>query len=102
MINNYKLASTRPHYKVGEWTYHPETLVVRYRENTQDEHEIDLEGITPVGLLDRIFQFSRKREATPQAIGDLVKILDGLLGSAPRVPCHCRLEKHSGNTLPVT
>ena len=79
MINNYKLASSRPHYKVGEWAYHPETLVVRYRENTPDEYEIDLEGITPVGLLDRVFQFSRKQEATPEAIGDLVNILDELL-----------------------
>ena len=64
-------------FKIGEWVYDPETLVVRYGE---DEYEVDLEQCTTSAQMsDWIFQFASKSWATSKAVGDLVKILHRLL-----------------------
>jgi hypothetical protein len=65
--------------RVGDWVYHPRTLVVRYRKGGF-EYEVDLEQCTtPAEMLSWIFQFANKTWATRESVGDLVKILSRLL-----------------------
>src|SRR5262249_11575255 len=65
--------------QVGDWVYHPETLVVRYRKGVI-EYEVDLEQCSKSAeMLDSIFQFGKKVWATSESVGDLVKILNRLL-----------------------
>ena len=64
-------------FNVGGWVYDPETLVVRYG---LDEYEVDLEQCsTSAQMLDWIFRFANKAGATPEAVGNLVQILNELL-----------------------
>jgi hypothetical protein len=71
---------SKAEFKVGDWTYDPSTLVVRYREGFSEEREVDLERCnTSAGMLDWIMWFSNKNGTTTEAIGDLVRILHILL-----------------------
>jgi hypothetical protein len=65
--------------QIGDWVYHPKTLLVRYRKGAR-EYEVDLEQcLTPAEMLDWIFQFASKRWVTRESVGDLVTILKLLL-----------------------
>src|SRR5262249_11209184 len=65
--------------QIGDWTYHPETLVVRYTKGIV-EYEVDLEECTTSAqVLDWIWQFAKKSWTSSEAVGDLVKILNKLL-----------------------
>jgi len=67
-------------FNIGGWTYHPESLMVRYRVKGSYEFEVDLETCTTSAeMLHWIFHVSTKRWATNEVIGDLVKILKKLL-----------------------
>ena len=66
--------------KIGKWTYHPESLVVRYREDTPYEYELHLKDCrTYAHTLHSIFHVKEKSWATDQVIDDLIRILDVLL-----------------------
>src|SRR5262245_18612699 len=67
-------------FNIGGWTYHPESLMVRYRVKGSSEFEVDLDAcITSAEILHWIFYVSTKRWATNKVIADLVKILKKLL-----------------------
>jgi hypothetical protein len=67
-------------FKIGGWTYHPESLEVRCRVKGSYEYFIDLETCnTSAEMLHWIFHISTKRWATNEVIGDLVEILKQLL-----------------------
>jgi len=67
--------------KIGDWTYHPQTLVVRFREGTRLGEEVDLEKKcrTYVETLHLIWEVEKKSWATGEVIVDLIRILDVLL-----------------------
>lgn len=65
--------------KVGNWTYIPETLVLKCTEE-RGGYEVDLERCTnSAQILDWIFQVNMKTWATPEVVKDLLDIISLVL-----------------------
>jgi hypothetical protein len=76
-------------FKIGEWVYDPETLVVRY-----GDYEVDLEQCsTSAQMLCQIWQFADNSSATNESLGDLILILKWLLDPEANLICRGKKEK---------
>src|SRR5262245_25863118 len=65
--------------KIGDWTYHPTSLVVRYSKGAF-KYEVDLEKCTTSAeMLDWIIYVKKRSSAHRGCVEDLVAILDRLL-----------------------